>query len=546
MSSVATDTLAEARDALTRQDWAAAFDAASVASSDDAAMEAERADLLADAAWWLGRLDDCIDARERAYQLFLDLGRDERAGRCALWLFEHYGMKTRPATANAWLQRARRVLHDHPDTVEHGALLQREAETAHGAGRLDDAAEYATAAVALGRRLGSRDLEAEALQTLGRVLIDAGQVDQGLALLDEAMLLAVEGRLGPYATGKVYCSLVSACEELGDLRRAAEWTEATSEWAQQHPLAIFPGICRIHRAVVLDRQGALAEAEQEASQAAAELLGRHPANAAGAFADLGDIRRRLGDLPRAEEAFARAEQLSGRTCGSAALLRLAQGRLDDARRMVSACLAEPSPNPLGRSRLLPAATQIAIATGDLDTARACVEELESIATAFDLPMLHASARVARARVLLADGEPLEASTALREAIGRWQDLDVPYEIATAQTILAQALREAGDATDAREMFGAARALFDQIGARLDAAGIAEDRSPRKSAGLTEREVEVLQLVAAGRSNKDIAAELHLSIKTVSRHLSNIFTKIGVSSRAAATAFAFEHDLVARR
>lgn len=205
-----------------------------------------------------------------------------------------------------------------------------------------------------------------------------------------------------------------------------------------------------------------------------------------------------------------------------------------------------SPNPLARSRLLPAATQIAIATGDLDTARACVEELESIATAFDLPMLHASARVARARVLLADGEPLEASTALREAIGRWQDLDVPYEIATAKTILAQALREAGDATGARETFAAARALFDQIGARLDAAGIAEDRSPRKSAGLTEREVEVLQLVAAGHSNKDIAAELHLSIKTVSRHLSNIFTKIGVSSRAAATAFAFEHDLVARR
>jgi DNA-binding NarL/FixJ family response regulator len=540
------DALSRARDALAHHDWEACHDLVHGLSVDDPAAQADRFDLLADAAWWLGRVEESVDARQAAHRIFESLGEHRRAGMCAVWLYQDHCLRARPATASGWLQRARRALEGDPSCVEYGALLLREAEIAHGGGRLDEAVELAERARALGRALASADLEAEALQTLGRVLIDAGQPTAGLGHLDEAMLLAVEGRLGPYSTGKVYCSLISACEELGDLRRAAEWTEATATWAARHPFAIFPGICRVHRAVVLERQGALEEAEREASRACAELVGSHLPNAVTAYAEVGDVRRRLGDLERAEEAFARAEELSGHACTGAALLRLAQGRLEEARRMIAGCLAEEPPNRLARARLLPAAVQIAVAAEDLVAANVAVRELESIAHSFDTSMLHALAAVARGRLQLAEGNPMTAGTTLKAAVRQWKELEVPYEIATASTLLGQAQREAGDEDAAKASFARARALFEQIGARLDVHGLDTTRRTRRPAGLTEREVEVLRLVADGRSNKEIAAQLHLSVKTVSRHLTNIFNKIGVTSRAAATAFAFEHDLIGRR
>jgi ATP/maltotriose-dependent transcriptional regulator MalT len=539
------DGLTAAREALARHDWGGALAFVEEERFEDQAAEAERLDVVAEATWWLGRIEACIDARQRAYRAYEELGDHRRAGLSAVWLYEHHSFRTRSAIASAWLQRARRALEGDPGCVEHGALLLREAELAHGGGRLDGARQLAEQALALGRELASQNLEAEALQTIGRILIDAGDVGRGLAHLDEAMLLAVEGRLGPYSTGKVYCSLIGACEDLGDLRRAAEWTEATARWAEQHPFAIFPGICRIHHAVVLDRRGALVDAERQLSQACDELLDSHLANAAAAFAEVGDIRRRLGDLERAEAAFARAEELSGRACTGTALLRLAQGRVEDAARIIAGCMADHSPNRLARARTLPAAAQIAVATGDLAGADSTVRELEATAVDFDTPMLHAMAALARGRVQLASGDAGAAASTLRVALARWQELEVPYEVATTRTVLAEALRSAGDEAGARASFAAARELFDQLGARLDAGGAGFAPAERLPAGLTGREAEVLRLIARGLSNKEIAATLHLSVKTVSRHLSNIFTKIGVSSRAAATAFAFERELVGR-
>ena len=538
--------LRRAQDALARQDWQACHDIVQGLSVGDAADEAERLDLLADAAWWLGQVEESIDARQAAHRLFDSVGQHRRAGMCAVWLFQDHCLRARPAAASGWLQRARRFLDQDASCVEYGALLLREAEAAHGGGQFDVAAALAEEARTLGRVLGSADLEAESLQTLGRVLIDRGEPTAGLAHLDEAMLLAAEGRLGPYATGKVYCSLISACEELGDLRRAAEWTESTATWAAQHPFAIFPGICRVHHAVVLERRGALAEAEREASRACTELLTSHLPNAATAYAEVGDIRRRLGDLTRAEEAFARVEELSGRACSGGALLRLAQGRIEDARQIIAGCLIEEAPHRLSRARLLPAVVQIAVAANDLTEAEAAVDELESIARAFGTPMLHALAAVARGRLQLAQRDPVAAAATLLAAVRQWQELQVPYEIATANTLLGQAQRDAGNQDAADESFVRARALFEQIGARLDALDLDAPRRPSRPARLTEREVEVLLLIASGQANKQIAAQLHLSAKTVSRHLTNIFNKIGVTSRAAATAFAFEHHLISKR
>jgi ATP/maltotriose-dependent transcriptional regulator MalT len=538
---VTGDSLAAVRDALRSCDWQAALDAASAVPAQTALIDAERFDLLAEAAWWLGRLDECIAARERAYLMFDGLGEQRRAGQCAVWLYEHHAIAARPAMAGAWLQRARRALDHEPDCVELGALLLREAERAHGGGELDRAHALAGRVTALGRTLRSPDIEAEALQTTGRILIDQGRVAEGLSHLDEAMLFAVEGRLGPYSTGKVYCSLISACEELGDLDRAAEWTEATLKWARQHPFAIFPGICRVHRAVVLGRRGRLAEAEREAERACAELRGSHVGNSAAAFAEVGEIRRRLGDLDGADEAFAMARQLCGQPCGGLALLRLAQGRVDAARSIVDGCL-QGATSMLARARLLPVCVHVAVAAADFDGARDALAELERIDSVYGIPYLRATVLSTRGRLQLAQGDSAATET-LQRAVETWQALDIPYEIATARTLQGQALRAAGNGSAAADCFAAAVELFNRIGARLDARRVLVDRKPARPAGLTEREVQVLRLVAAGLTNNEIAGELQLSAKTVSRHLSNIFTKIGVTSRAGATAFAFENELV---
>jgi ATP/maltotriose-dependent transcriptional regulator MalT len=541
-----SDPLASARVALDRHDWQEAYDAATASGEGlERGQEAARLALLADASWWLGHLDDCIDARERAYTIYDELDDRRRAGQCAVWLYEHHCFKARPAIAGAWLRRAQQALADDPDCAEHGAVLLREAETAHGGGDLERAAALARAVVELGRRLRSPDVEAEALQTLGRVLIDQGGVAEGMAYLDEAMLFAVEGRLSAYATGKVYCSLISACEELGDLRRASEWTEATSRWSQRHPFAVFPGLCRVHRASALRWRGAWADAEREATLACHELAEVNLPNAAAGFVEIGEIRRRLGDLDGAEDAFRKAEELCGQPPPGLALLRLAQNRMDAATAIIHRALEAETWNRLSRARLLAASAQIAIAAGDTAAAGSAVDELEAIAADYDSPILLASAATSRGRLQLAQGAATACAT-LRLALTRWQELEVPHEVATARTLLGLACRDLGDHDAAVASFAAAASVFEQLGATLDVRVVRDLTSPRSlPGGLTEREAQVLRLVGAGHTNREIAAELYLSEKTVARHLSNIFTKIGVSSRASATAYAYEHRIIKR-
>jgi ATP/maltotriose-dependent transcriptional regulator MalT len=539
------DALVEARDAHARQDWQACIDAldAGPFPGGDLRLEAERLDLLAEAAWWLGRLDECIEARERAYSLYDELRDDRRAGQCAVWCYEHHCFRASPAIAGGWLRRARRALESEPETPEYGALLLREAEVAHGGGELDAAAALAESVIALGRSLRHADLEAEALQTLGRVRIDQGDPSEGLALLDEAMLFVLDGRCSPYTTGKVYCSLISACEELGDLARSGEWTVATARWAERSPFSLFPGVCRVHHATALQWRGEWVEAEREATRACDELLGINLPNAALAWAEIGDIRRRLGDLDAAEAAFAQADRLCAQPRAGLALVHLARGRLELASAVARDALERAGWSHLARAKVLPAFAQIAIATDDVDAASAAVAELAQTARDFSSSGIEAAAVTSRGRVQLAAGDPTAAST-LRDAVARWSGLGVPYELATASTLLGQAGRDAGDAAAASAAFDAARRLFDELGVHVDAR---EARSPSAPTalpdGLTGREAEVLRLVAAGQTNKQIAGELFLSDKTVARHLSNIFVKISVSTRAAATAYAFRHDLV---
>jgi ATP/maltotriose-dependent transcriptional regulator MalT len=300
----------------------------------------------------------------------------------------------------------------------------------------------------------------------------------------------------------------------------------------------------VHHATALQWRGQWAEAEREASRACEELAGINLPNAAAAWAEIGDIRRRLGDLDGAAAAFVNADRLCARPRAGLALLRLAEGRPEQATSIISDAIEAAGWNRLARAKLLPACAQIAIGGGDLGAAVDAVDELEATAEAFGSAGLQAAAASARGRVQLAQGDPAAGAT-LRNAVSRWTDLGVPYEVATARTLLGQACRHGDDVAGAAAAFDAARLLFDDLGVHLDA------REPRPMvaaplpAGLTAREAQVLRLVAAGHTNKEVAAALFLSDKTIARHLSNIFTKAGVASRAAATAFAFEHDLIDR-
>ena len=537
--------LEKGRDAFARHDWQAAYDEL-VGPVADAGAAPEAIELLAEAAWWLGRLDECIELRERAFAHREAEGPTRRAARIATFLYYDHCWQGRRAVAGGWLARARRLLEAEPPCPEWGFLLVLEAEGAHSEGALSSAVEKADEAIALGRKFADRDLEADALQCLGRLLIAQGRPAEGLALFDEAMLYASEAKLGLYTLGKVYCSLISACEELADFQRAAEWAQVGVDWATPHQSPVFPGLCRVHRAEMLQLKGEWVEAEAEAQRACDELCDVNRFNAGLAYYEIGEIRRRLGDLNAAERAFRLAEEYGHHPQPGLALLRLAQGNRSGASAGIARALAEQEWNRLGRAKLLPAQVEIACAVDDLDLARASAQELRGIAAEYGTTGLRAATLGAEGRVSLADGDPLTACGVLRRALHDWQALDVPYEIATTRVLLARASRDAGDEEGAQRSFEAAIAVFERLGALADLEATRAARHPAGAdlpCGLTAREAEVLRLVAAGHTNKDIAQRLYLAEKTVARHVSNIFAKIGVSSRAAATAFAFERGIV---
>jgi len=540
-----TSVPAAARDALDRYDWVAAYDLlVAPALADDAGPELlER---FAEAAWWTSRIDECNAARERLYRRHEAAGDTVRAGMTAIQLSEIHGFRGQPAVAGAWLARAQRLLADVSDGPARGALLLREAEVAHSKGEMAAAADCAHRALELGRSLRDDDLEGESLQCLARLRIADACPDEGLAYFDEAMLMAVEGRLSPFVTGKVYCSYISACEELGDLHRAAEWTEVGSTWAALHPASAFPGLCRVHRAEVLQMRGEWGRAEEEARRACAELDGVNPYNTALSFKELGEIRRRLGDLEGAGAAFRAASELGLHPQPGLALLRLAEDKVAVAARMIQQALCEVGHDDLARAKLLPATVQIGVAADDLDAARLAVADLERIARVFASSVIQASAAMSRGRLLLAEDDLAGATADLRIALQRWRALGVPYEIATTQVLLGEAARRSGDDEEAVACFTAAVAGFERLGAALDVARLGAEAGPGPAGAadglLTEREVELLRLVAAGMTNRAIAVETCVSEKTVERHLSNVFRKLGVSSRAAASVEAVRRGL----
>ena len=533
--------MAAGREAFARRDWQGAFDGFSAATT----LEADDLDAWAESAHWLGRAGEAIDAYNAAYKAHLDGGAPRRAALSAFMLAIYLRVTGDGAQADGWLSRAQRLLADETEGAEHGYPLYLHIAGLMGRD-LDAAIEEAHRMQRIGREHGDENLVALGVFFEGRSLVKQARVREGLALLDEAMLTALSDNLKPMWTGAIYCGLISACHELVDLRRATEWTNATRRWCEPLPLAsLYPGICRVHWAELLDVRGDWQQAEDEALETCREMVDIDVFAVADGWYEVGEIRRRRGDLERADEAYRQAHEFGRDPQPGQALLRLAQGKADAAAASVAAALAGRSGTDLERAPLLAAQVTIALASGDIGLAATAAEEIAAIATRFESVGLRGVAGWCRGAVALAREEPVTALAALREACTIWCELDVPYETARTRVLLARAYEGLGDADSAEREREAARTCFDRLGARLDLAELEAGAVTTGGHGLSARELEVLRLVAAGKTNRDIASALFISEKTVARHLSNIFTKTGVNSRSAATAFAFENGLVSK-
>jgi class 3 adenylate cyclase len=466
--------LAAGMAALERHEWRAAFEGLAAADA-ERPLNPEGLELLATAAWWTGQLPVAIETRERAFAAATKAGDVQTAVLVAINLARDYFFKLAMPAATAWVKRAERMLEGMEENPGHGWVTAMKAGIASMAGNNEESIAQATLAQEIGERLGLPDLRAYAMAVRAAGLMARGDVDEGVALADEAATAAISGELQPSIAGGVFCSAIEACSAIGDVKRAIEWTEAQDRWCRREHINGFPGMCRIFRSDVKRMHGQWPEAEAEALQASVELRGYIPGAAGLALYQIAEIRLRRGDLPAAEEALLGAHGLGQDTEPAQSLLRLAQGKTPAAVESIRRALTEPgrpswrapSDSAVYRVGLLPAQVEILLAAGDVPGARAAADELTALAEKFRTPLTLASAASCSGLVALAQGQSGEAAAQFREALGLWQGLDAPYEVARTRLALAEAYRADGQpdlgAIEART----ARDAFEQLGATLD-------------------------------------------------------------------------------
>jgi class 3 adenylate cyclase len=459
-----------ARKAVQRHAWREAYDAYS--DSDDPDLTPHDLECHADAAWWTGRLDEAMRLREQSYAGFSAAGDKLGAARLALTLSWDHLNRAAFAVSRGWFSNAERLLEGLPEAPEHGHLaLSRGVTALLAEGNIEDALPELERAHDIARRAGDRDTQVLALVGKGRAFVQRGEVEQGLAILDEASTSAVSGELRPFATGLVYCVTITSCQDVGDYRRAAEWTEAASRWCEQADMNGFPGACRIHRAEIMRLRGDWPQAEKTALAACEEVQDFDRHVTAGGYYEIGEIRRRRGDFAAADEAFRTANELGRFPQPGLALLQLAEGKVESAVAGITRALGEIQ-DPLARVRALPALVEIAIAAADLDTARSAADELQQIVDSYKIgdrraPAFDATVHLTLGQIKLAEKDWERAAGELHRARDEWRRIGAPYETAQARMLLGIALRQQGDKHGATSELEAALTAFERLGAKLD-------------------------------------------------------------------------------
>ena len=525
-----TSSLAEGRRAYAASDWSGALAQLS-AAREQTSLDAEDISTLARAAWWLGRVPESLAFAEEAFRAFLDADRSVDAAMTALQLGLLWVTRGDLTIGNAWVHRARRLLADQPDGPAHAYLAYLDASFAmmfEGGSEWD---EHVDRLADLAVRFADPAVEALALAVQGLATLRRGDCAQGFALLDEAMLPVLAGRLPVEWAGDIYCTVIHVSHELADFRRMEGWTRATERWcAQFGSEAIYTGICRVHRIELRSARGEWTDAEESIARECADLAGGNPWVAGEGFYQLGELRRRRGDRAGAREAFAHARSSGIDPQPGEALLLLDEGDATGARTLLTLSLAER--DALARVRLLRATVDVALASGDREGAESAAAELRRAADRFGSPGFATWSAHADGMLALADGDHASALAALRRAEASFRTDRQQYELARVLLLEAQAHEMAGDAAAARAAHDQARGILDRMGAR-----VAEGVAPAPADGpLTPREREVLALVAEGAGNREVAQRLFISEKTVGRHLANVYLKIGVGTRTAAAAW----------
>jgi len=467
VTQIVEEPLDAGRAAVARRAWREAFELLSEADK-NADLTAEDLEALAEAAYWTGYLDEALEVYERAYAAYSEADDLRRAGSLATLLSTLYAAKHSRSISAGWLGRAEHLLEDLPEGPEHGRLALNRFFAALGQGDLDGAYELAQRATEIGRRTKDRNVEALGTHQQGLVLLRKGEPAKGLALIDEASAAAVGGDLEPFTTGMLFCSTIAACRDMTDYRRSSELVDTMKRWCDREAIAGMPGVCRVHRGEVMRLKGDWSEAEQEVRAAVDELRGYNAWVAADGMYELGEIRRRVGDLAAAKDAFRQAHELGHSAQPGLALVQLAEGNVQGAANAVRRAVAEAGQDPFERARVLPSEVTIAIATGDVARAEAAAEQLREVADLFATPALEASAEVAYGEVALAKSDADRAIAHLRKSWRLWQqEVGAPYEAASVRMLLAAAYRAQGDDEAALLEVEAARSVFERLGALPD-------------------------------------------------------------------------------
>jgi DNA-binding NarL/FixJ family response regulator len=535
------NALAQARDASAAGDWptaAARFDAVA-----DGELIAD--DLLAyfEAVWWVGRSDDALRVGAAAYDALAADSRPAQAAKIAYWLTLLYASRGDEPQAYGWAGRAGRVLEGVPENPGHGyLLLLTEVQLNLQTGEPSAAVDAARRVQELGREFDDPDLVAAGLYGQGSALIKLGQVTDGLALIDEAMVGVLDGRVASLLAGALYCNAIGACHEVADMRRMTLWTEATEQWlASLSAVVDYYGMCRVYRAELQLLRGAWDEAERGAHQSAVELDGKQVPYAAEAWYVVGEVRRLRGD-PTAADAYDEARARGRDPQPGRALLQLQHGDAAGAATSIRSALAAVGADRLRRAPICAVGVEVALAAGLLEDAADYESELAETAATFATSGFEAMAATARGAVLLAQDRATDALPVLRDASRRWLDLGAEYDAASSRRWLAEAYRALGDDTSAVAERAQADKTYERLGAQPTERPGAQQPGPQPSGGLTGRECEVLTLVAEGHSNRQIGEELFISEYTVARHLANIYLKLEITNRTEAARYALKHGI----